>query len=718
VDVSEFERTQSVATQTEEIRVDRRKVRLPQGLLPSPLPYYPVEDSSSPLTTLIPPPKSPRRKLFQLIRRGALPTLATSASSKSSGGGNYSSKEYKLDIPNNSPTIEGGTFSQIFYDSLVKREDSTPSQVSDHQAHQLEKLDEEDNEEDEVLSRASFVSAMATGTLCRTATLTKSSEKPTGPLKGDSSSEFHAHDSPPSSPLRTINNTALPYPVPVRGSSRNRIGTFNADDDGANREDASAMPSDAAAEEIPGWAVPSRVDASTLDSLVRRFEGTRTPVARAKLKEPMKRVRAHAAPKTTKTPSIGTRSPAMDRSPTPPSLPDSHASSTNLRNKQSSGHLQGGKTDTNCHRTSVVDAIAQTMVGEWMWKYVRRRRSFTVSENRDNACRFGEEGGGSRHKRWVWLAPYDRAVMWSSKQPSSGSALLGKSGRKLMVQSVLDVKDENPLPRGASPENQFNRSIVILTPERALKFTALTPERHHVWLTALSFLSHPAVGKNNLAAIPPIPQGELQSAPAPALRRNPIRDSLRVAKSKRRFGKLSGKGRAAIASNDAGEDVGSLTAVEDAASPPCIPRFVKHNGKRSDTGPKLSRVGMLRSLSANTLATKPHGSTAVSPAISPSFASRSTTPVEPITESGSSVTILSGSSKHDIEDPFFDAVRTGTVRMEAFVEKRPSTSDDRAHSRDRDRRKLDMVFWTAKTDFFSDDEQVRNDLESGSQLVG
>jgi hypothetical protein len=30
----------------------------------------------------------------------------------------------------------------------------------------------------------------------------------------------------------------------------------------------------------------------------------------------------------------------------------------------------------------------------------------------------------------------------------------------------------------------------VLTPQRALKFTALTIERHYVWLTALSFLSH------------------------------------------------------------------------------------------------------------------------------------------------------------------------------------------------------------------------------------
>jgi len=83
--------------------------------------------------------------------------------------------------------------------------------------------------------------------------------------------------------------------------------------------------------------------------------------------------------------------------------------------------------DHSNQATSVVDAIAQTMVGEWMFKYVRRRKSFGVAESNGMD---GENSNGVRHKRWVWLAPYERAVMWSSKQPTSGSALMGKAGRK------------------------------------------------------------------------------------------------------------------------------------------------------------------------------------------------------------------------------------------------------------------------------------------------
>ena len=86
-------------------------------------------------------------------------------------------------------------------------------------------------------------------------------------------------------------------------------------------------------------------------------------------------------------------------------------------------------------QTSVVDAIAQTMVGEWMWKYVRKRTSFGLTEKPEAEFEMSKNGdnaanSGVRHKRWVWLAPYERTVIWSGKQPTSGPALLGKGGRK------------------------------------------------------------------------------------------------------------------------------------------------------------------------------------------------------------------------------------------------------------------------------------------------
>jgi len=63
-----------------------------------------------------------------------------------------------------------------------------------------------------------------------------------------------------------------------------------------------------------------------------------------------------------------------------------------------------------------------------------------------------------------------------------------------VVTSVLDVRDDTPLLTSPStshlPTPAHNRSIVVLTPTQAIKFTALTRERHISWLTALSFLVH------------------------------------------------------------------------------------------------------------------------------------------------------------------------------------------------------------------------------------
>ena len=90
---------------------------------------------------------------------------------------------------------------------------------------------------------------------------------------------------------------------------------------------------------------------------------------------------------------------------------------------------------TAAQQTSVVDAIAITMIGEWMWKYARRRKPFGIPESPQVEFESGKNvsDNGARHKRWVWLAPMAPAsgsVMWSTKQPTSGSALLGKNGRK------------------------------------------------------------------------------------------------------------------------------------------------------------------------------------------------------------------------------------------------------------------------------------------------
>lgn len=91
-----------------------------------------------------------------------------------------------------------------------------------------------------------------------------------------------------------------------------------------------------------------------------------------------------------------------------------------------------GSISSTSTRTSIVSAIAETMIGEWLYKYTRHK------SHGINDAGFDIDGSsGSRHKRWVWVAPYERAVMWSSRQPTSDSALMGKGGRKRMSALIF-----------------------------------------------------------------------------------------------------------------------------------------------------------------------------------------------------------------------------------------------------------------------------------------
>lgn len=348
-----------------------------------------------------------------------------------------------------------------------------------------------------------------------------------------------------------------PFPIPTRASSRRPPISASA-------------PSD-------GHRSPTRTD-----SPWRRRGSGRSHYRTNSIRK----VRSAAAlPRTHRYRRHGNRSPPPfsetteePESPALPPLPHNHITSPRFRDNGGSRYrpshrsqlstttartaqtYQTNGTDANSQAsgsgtTGVVDAIAQTMVGEWMFKYVRRRKSFGVPEQGGR-----EETSNDRHKRWVWLAPYERAILWSSKQPSSGSALMGKAGRKrkpcpqtpkhnrwsverlmrmgflpnsaVTIQSVLDVKDDNAAPKGTT--TIFNRSILILTPQRALKFTAVSAERHYLWLTALSFLAHSQQAIPEIITVPPPPPKTMvpDFEVAPPRRRPGIRDSIRLTKSK------------------------------------------------------------------------------------------------------------------------------------------------------------------------------------------
>ena len=153
------------------------------------------------------------------------------------------------------------------------------------------------------------------------------------------------------------------------------------------------------------------------------------------------------------------------------------------------------------------------------------------------------------------------------------------------------------MPKGSVAGSHFNRSILILTPQRALKFTATSQDRHFIWLTALSFLSHSPLSVNDLTVLPPPPPEDQDIADLPppslagSLRRRPIRDSIRIAKgSGRQHGGLRSfttDGSTPISYNEynsrppSQEDYDPL---QDSALPPTIKRY--HTRKRSNTAPR------------------------------------------------------------------------------------------------------------------------------------
>ncbi|CAG8795205.1 9217_t:CDS:2, partial [Dentiscutata erythropus] len=122
---------------------------------------------------------------------------------------------------------------------------------------------------------------------------------------------------------------------------------------------------------------------------------------------------------------------------------------------------------------TIIQAITQTMIGEYLWKYTRRNFGSGISEK--------------RHKRFFWVHPYTKTLYWSNRDPGTYEPIdpKSKSGMSYFayIESVRQVVDNNPSPPGL-----HHMSLVIKTPERELKFTAPSKDRHEYWFEALTYL--------------------------------------------------------------------------------------------------------------------------------------------------------------------------------------------------------------------------------------
>ncbi|KAH9841251.1 anucleate primary sterigmata protein A-like [Teratosphaeria destructans] len=468
--------------------------------------------------------------------------------------------------------------------------------------------------------------------------------------------------------------TALPpFPIPRRSSSRYPAKTFS---------EGSQSPTTHMSSDVFGRSSRSSRAQSSRDSNLRKVQSaTAIRHTRARTSPPKAR-RQRPSPNLTPAQSVALEPATQTKFPIPemPTPLHEHNNFDLVKGSMDIGgsprpYTAATSEPRSSTETSLVDAIAATMVGEWMWKYIRKRKSFGIGEDTSEVQ--AETGTvsinahGTRHKRWVWLSPYERTIMWDNKQPTSGPALLGKKGRKLSIRSVIDVQDNTPMPKGAELGGAFNRSILILTPQRALKFTAINQDRHMMWMTALEFLAQagrlpaqlPQAPSRDPPPIPIIERPAAKRSRSPSFGRATIRDSVRLAKGRRpsyhRRNERQSAGGGLADSHEIGlqQDTG--------ADFPAVPRLyistVRHQRKRSNTAPRLPPpLSNFRSFSSSAVTSS--NSSRLHPASNASVMTdpRSSTSNKSWSRTGS------GSIASPDRPNFFEAF--GTVRMEAFVD--------------------------------------------------
>ncbi|KAF2640278.1 hypothetical protein P280DRAFT_518693 [Massarina eburnea CBS 473.64] len=672
----------STSMQTEPIRVDKRPVKLPPHLLPSAIrstPGTPEQAKSTPnnvsrkdsqqsvprVKEPIPAVPSARQDLMTLLEKIQKNKAEDRYPGNNDNGPLAREKDNGISRPFRSSSLFAG------FDGPSSDEEASNADMSDGEdgSPQWSKpmlssrnnrngrmfnnpptpVQEEENSparasEDSIRNMPSRISMEKPSRASKPTPLARPTSIRRSAMIQSGTTTHMRSQSPTLGPRNRMPKPPPPFPVPTRSSSRGLP---------LSKSEGSQSPTLRNQNNFSGGRRPYGQRPQRQDS-IRKVRS-----AAVMQKQPTRR-RSRSPPPST---------PVFPPSPSLPPLPHDMVAGQHF------GHRRQPSTNTSYtgsasvgsvgYQASVVDAIAVAMVGEWMWKYVRKRKAFGVPESpteQDSVT----TSSGVRHKRWVWISPYERAILWSSKQPTTGTALLGKSGRKLTIQSVLDVADNTPSPRNAGSQPFFNRSILILTPARALKFTTSSRERHYMWLTALSFLAHSSAPMSEL--VPPPEEDFSQHEPRGAtLRRSHIHDSVRLA-----------KGKVNPVTQRYQPQAGPLPELHHGfrherplpayADPPVVPRGPSHGHgrKRSSTGPSAPppNIAAYRSFSHQQVpsvyssgssdmysGSSMHPPSAPSSVYNPQSVITSTRPSE---------------SSTSTRQHFFDTM--GTMRMEAFID--------------------------------------------------
>ena len=472
----------SVSVQTEEIRIDQRSVKLPAHLLPSaissnpPSPAIKTEKAvARPLSKHKPkelhvppppPPKSQRRKVPRETKEKGAPALGTEVEAvgpdANEEDANLSDDSFTYKEPLRKTLSKVQNSWRLVAPQGGEAEADQPDAKRRSVLNELAALEQGRNAAHAELTRHLPQSVIQEGKQAvppashnaAAYAEKRSDSRQSGPSTASFPSRRSRSPSEPSLPTFEAPGYVPRYPVPERFSSRN-VGAWSSTAGSTVDGDERGSPTPGMSAGLRGQRPPSKKPLRKIRSAIH-------------MKSTSTRTRSRSPPPPS---AVSSSVPDSSRPDLPP-LPDDEIHSpyggtfrekyergsqaieeavngnASVRNKapRQAQHTKAvpssaAASTASSEQTTVVDAIAQTMIGEWMWKYVRRRKSFGLPESAAVAAADMENGkdmgtGGVRHQRWVWVAPYERAVMWSSKQPVSGTALMGKSGRKRMLTQV------------------------------------------------------------------------------------------------------------------------------------------------------------------------------------------------------------------------------------------------------------------------------------------
>lgn len=127
----------------------------------------------------------------------------------------------------------------------------------------------------------------------------------------------------------------------------------------------------------------------------------------------------------------------------------------------------GSNFDLTPTDPTMIQLITQTMIGDYLWKYTRRRITTMMNEK--------------MHWRYVWVHPYTKTMHWSLKNPGLGGATL-QSGKSGLIVAVTQITEE--VPNSDLP----TVSLVVQTTSRNIKLKAPTREKHDLWFRSISYL--------------------------------------------------------------------------------------------------------------------------------------------------------------------------------------------------------------------------------------